>query len=112
MRSPSRFLLTVVILSTITRDTLCRPLLALGAIESLNKGASVSSVVKTQTVTDAVGVEPVVLNDDGGSWFAGVAGGRHCPDLAARHSAPRSEIASMNAWSPRSRALWATARDW
>ena len=43
------------------------------------------------------GVEPIVLNDDGGSWLAGVAGRGHRPDLTAPHSAPRSEIASMNA---------------
>src|SRR5207237_9927453 len=45
---------TVVILSTISRDAARSPLAALGWIRSRKRGASVGSVVKAQTVTEAV----------------------------------------------------------
>ena len=54
MRAPNFAFATVVILSTIRRDGWRSPLRSLGTTSSLNNGASVSSVVKAQTVMDAV----------------------------------------------------------
>jgi len=45
---------TVVILSTINRQTARRPLLSLGSIGIRNNGASVGSVVNAHTVTESV----------------------------------------------------------
>ena len=45
---------TVVILSTINRQTARRPLLGLGSMGSRNRGASVGSVVNAHTVTESV----------------------------------------------------------
>jgi hypothetical protein len=44
----------VVILSTIGRHGVRSPLLAFGSMGKRNRGASVGSVVKAQTVIDAV----------------------------------------------------------
>src|SRR5262245_6957035 len=47
-----------------------------------------------------VRVEPVVLNDDGGTGLASVGGTTSDgPDLTPPHSASHAEIASTNAWS-------------
>ena len=97
IRLPSLDLWTVVSLSTINRETLCRPFDGLGVIGSLNRGASVSSVVNTQTVIDVGDVETIILYDNGRAGLAGVAGAGHGPDFTAGHADPRSEIASMKA---------------
>ena len=57
--------------------------------------------------------EGVVLHDDDWPRLTCIvlpAGDR--PDVASLHSSPRSETASMNAWSSNAWALPATAADW
>lgn len=47
-----------------------------------------------------VRVEPIVLDDDGGSRLAGIGRStRDGPDLATLHSSFQAEIASTNDWS-------------
>ena len=53
-RAPILDLETVVILSTIKRQTARSPLLALGSTGNRNNGASVGSVVNVQMVIDSV----------------------------------------------------------
>jgi hypothetical protein len=50
----SLFFGTVVILSTMSRERVSRPLRSFGAIGTRNNGASVGSVVMTQIVMDSV----------------------------------------------------------
>ena len=54
MRCPSLFFGTVVILSTMRRERVLRPLRSFGEIGTRNNGASVGSVVMTQIVMDSV----------------------------------------------------------
>jgi hypothetical protein len=54
IRDPTFDLGTVVILSTIRRQGARRPFVAFGSISSRNSGASVGSVVKAQSVIEAV----------------------------------------------------------
>jgi len=54
MRCPSLFFGTVVILSTMSRERVLRPLRSFGAIGTRNNGASAGSVVMTQIVMDSV----------------------------------------------------------
>jgi len=54
MREPSFAFGTVVILSTMRRHSARSPFSSSGSIVSRNNGASVGSVVKAQTVIDAV----------------------------------------------------------
>ena len=54
MRSPRRFLGTVVTLSTMSREVARNPFRRSGWMARRNRGASVASVVNAQTVTDAV----------------------------------------------------------
>ena len=53
-RAPTLVLETVEILSTIRRQAARRPLRSFGATGRRNSGASVSSVVKAQTVMESV----------------------------------------------------------
>jgi hypothetical protein len=59
-----------VILSTIKRLAERRPLCGLGPMSNRMSGASVSSVVKAQTVIEAVGVEAIVLHDNYWPWLS------------------------------------------
>ena len=99
-RTPTLDFGTVVTLSTIIRHVMRNPLRGLGSTRSRNNGASVSSLVKAQMVTEIRGVETVVLHDDDWTGFSRIAlTSGDSPDVAASHppASPNSDAASMNA---------------
>ena len=99
IRAPILHFGTVVILSTISRQTARSPFLSLGSTASRNKGASVGSVVKAHIVIDSV------LSKRSSCRITTGRGFRRNPCRLQRSKSRRaslpapSEIASIKSWS-------------
>ena len=111
MRLPSFACGTVVILSTISREVALSPFVSFGSTAIRNSGASVGSLVKAQMVTDLVAPKRVLHDHYRTRLSRVVSAAGSGPDLAALHSSPPIEIASMKAWSLAAYRRDATRRD-
>ena len=113
MRCLSLFFGTVVILSTISRETALRPLRSFGVIGTRNSGASAGSVVTAHTVIDSVASKLSSCRTTAGRGLPAES----LPPATA-HISPRfnqspgcSEMASIKPWSRRAYGLRAIACD-